>query len=206
MFYSIRRTFSLSMLAMAAFGLLLTAGQVSAQQFVLQGTDGFGLLPGNENPAATGGTGGLTAGGQGIFFDSDTNMLTIDVSWGSLRGFSDLTGDVTVMHIHQGSTNGTATTFDDSGAPFINLHTGGAGIFDGSANNGFYTNTFLFNDADRIDALNAGELYINVHTSANTGGEIRGNIVAASVPEPGSLALLGLSGAAIAMVRRRRIR
>ena len=53
--------------------------------------------------------------------------------------------------------------------------------------------------------LLAGHYYFNVHTAANGGGEIRGNLVA--VPEPGSFALMGLVSVGMAgMVWKRRNR
>ena len=55
-------------------------------------------------------------------------------------------------------------------------------------------------------ALEAGLLadhaYFNVHTSVNPGGEIRGDI--APVPEPSTLALVGLGAAALLVLVRRR--
>jgi hypothetical protein len=59
---------------------------------------------------------------------------------------------------------------------------------------------------DQLTNLFAGGLYINVHTPAFPGGEIRGQIL--PVPEPGSLALLAIGLIAIAFVRRapRRVR
>jgi D-alanine-D-alanine ligase-like ATP-grasp enzyme len=43
--------------------------------------------------------------------------------------------------------------------------------------------------------LLAGTLYINVHTSTNGGGEIRGNLVA--VPEPSRVLLAAIEGVLI---------
>ena len=48
--------------------------------------------------------------------------------------------------------------------------------------------------------LNAGKWYVNIHSTTFSGGEISGII--ALVPEPGTMALLGL-GAGALMLRRR---
>jgi uncharacterized protein (TIGR03382 family) len=46
--------------------------------------------------------------------------------------------------------------------------------------------------------LLAGNVYVNIHSQAFPGGEIRGNLI----PTPGAVALVGLAG--LAMGRRRR--
>ncbi|MFU8828724.1 MAG: CHRD domain-containing protein, partial [Phycisphaerales bacterium] len=52
--------------------------------------------------------------------------------------------------------------------------------------------------AEMVDELFAGNLYLNFHTTAFPGGEIRGQIV----PTPGAAGVL--AGAALMGLRRRR--
>jgi hypothetical protein len=164
--------------------------------FDLQGKAGFGLLPGNENSAVTvsptPGTGGETS--PGIFFDDVSKQLTINVGWGIRKGFTNLTGDATVMHIHQASSS----AFTASGGAVINLHT--LAGFSSSASNGGLNSTLTLTAAQETSLL-SGLYYINVHTSVNPGGEIRGNLVA--VPEPSSVALVALVGVPVVIARMR---
>ena len=159
--------------------------------FRLYGRVGFGLRTGNEIPAASGnGSGNVLSG---ITYDTDLNLLTMDIGWGSGNGFNDLTGNVTVMHIH-----GPANINQNAGA-LINLHT--LAGFNGSGTNGSLNDSVTLTAGQESNLL-AELLYINVHTSANGGGEIRGNLFV--IPEPSSAGLLILGLALSGFVVRRR--
>ena len=83
------------------FVTLLTGVTAEADivEFIATGEQGEGLLPGNISPGTTS-TGSGAIGNTGILFDTDTNILSVDIGWGSENGFSDLTGEVTLLHLH----------------------------------------------------------------------------------------------------------
>jgi len=56
--------------------------------------------------------------------------------------------------------------------------------------------------ANQIGNLLSGDIYINVHTPGNGGGEIRGQLYV--IPEPAAVGLAGLAVLGIAAARRRR--
>ncbi|MDB4766888.1 CHRD domain-containing protein, partial [bacterium] len=164
-------------------------------EFDLQGQAGPGLLPGNEVPAVSAagtGTGGEL--GSNITYDPATMILTLNFGWGSANGFTDLSGTATAAHLH-GATNGSQTISS-------NVLQGFSG-FDTAADSGSVMATLTLNATEAAIVLD-GRSYLNVHTSANGGGEIRGNLVrVSSIPEPSSSALLAIVGLA-GMARRRR--
>jgi hypothetical protein len=184
-------------LVVAVVGVMSFANSVEAQilSFDLQGNAGEGLLPGNENPAIT----ESSTGGEvdlGVQFDVALSRLFIDVAWGSANGFTDLTGDVTAMHIHDAGDN----DFSSNGGVLEGLN--GLSGFDASLSSGGFDGFVDITDAGDIASLLNGNLYINVHTADNGGGELRGNLVA--VPEPSSMAVCCLVGIACVSRRRRK--
>lgn len=96
--------------------------------------------------------------------------LTIDTATGALSGsvsVSGTTGAPVMAHIHQG--------FAGTNGPVV------VGL-EGSNEGALWTvpaDTVL--DAVQLASLNAGEMYINVHTAANPGGELRGQILPADI-------------------------
>jgi hypothetical protein len=106
-------------------------------------------------PNQTAGTGTVTA-----TFDPATKVLT----W--TGSFSGLTGAPTAAHFHgpaePGKNAGVAIWISTKGAPFTSPFTGSATLTDGQASD-----------------LASGLWYANIHTAANPGGELRGQMVKA---------------------------
>lgn len=135
---------------------------------------------------------------------SGTAIVTIDTdtrAWTMNLVFSGLTAPVTVAHLHRApiGVNGPVIVGLDGialsgGRPSWNLIAPGST----SLNTGGALNApFLFPAAE-LESLLLGNVYVNIHSTAFPGGEIRGNLV----PTPGAIALVGLAG--LAMGRRRR--
>lgn len=115
------------------------------------------------------------ASGLGIVdLNTDTNMLSWNITYSSLIGSQ------------------TAAHFHGAAPPGVN-----AGVRVGIGLGNPLIGSAMISDAFENEII-AGLWYVNIHSSAFPGGEIRGQVV----PTPGALALLGLGG--LVATRRRR--
>lgn len=161
----------------------LVASQAALVQFDLSPA-GTGVAPGlspsnSVPPAVSSGSGGEVL--TGIVFDTDTYMLHMALGFGSSAGFSDLTGPATAMHIHGpagvGTNAGVLINLSSLYFPYTDAAQGG--LILGSVP--YPTNL--------VADLLAGLHYVNIHTASNAAGEIRGQLIAVSIPnEPPTVA------------------
>jgi hypothetical protein len=188
-------------IVLISIGLFTFSAQANIIPFDLQGKAGEGLLAGNENGTVVGNAGSGGEVGAGIFLDDVTLELTINIAWGSGNGFTDLTGDAQAGHIH-GLTSPAPAGFTQDAGVLIGLNT--LAGWTASASSGGFNNSgnpIVLTSGQATDLV-AGRMYINIHTSVNSGGEIRGHLVA--VPEPSTIGLFAVGAAAWVLFRRRR--
>ncbi|MEQ8771070.1 MAG: CHRD domain-containing protein [Phycisphaerales bacterium] len=191
-----------------AVAVAVASGSVAAQtiNFDFEGNAGVGLLPDNEVGSNTSfGSGSPAIGGEvgaGLVFDTSTSTLNFDFQFSGLTGglFDAASG----IHFHIASPG--IDPFNETGGIAYNLNSGTDSAVtntnallatDGSVSSGRVTGFAVIRSED-VDDLLAGNFYLNIHSDAFRGGELRANLV----PAPGAAAMLGLGG--LVAARRRR--
>lgn len=176
--------------------LLSTVGMLvglSADATVLKFTaslDGLTEFPPNASPGT---------GAADLYWDTDAATMTLDVA------FSGLLGTTTAAHIHG------PTASPDTGTAGVATQTPFFVGFPIGVTSGTYAHTFDLTDpatyngsfltgagggtpagaaAALLAALQADKAYLNIHTSAFGGGEIRGFLHEVAVPDGSSTAPL----------------
>jgi glucose/arabinose dehydrogenase len=169
-----RKSIRTLFIAVALSAACVLSAQAHMISFDLVGKAGPGLLSGNQNGTINGTPGSGGEVGTGIVFNDQTGVLTINVAWGSANGFTNLTGNATAGHIHGPTASSGVAAFNEDAPVLINLDDT-AGWNPNAASGGITRSVTL--TSTQITQLFAGRLYINVHTAANGGGEIRGNLM-----------------------------
>jgi CHRD domain/PEP-CTERM motif len=165
------------------------------------------LTGANETPTPTGSPG---TGLADVTIDSVAHTLHVHIT------FSGLVAGTTASHIHccglQTQTLIVATTTPSfpnfpigvtSGSYDMSFDTSASSTYNSAFVTMFGGGTVAGAEAALFNGMVAGGSYLNIHTTAFPGGEIRGPLL---TPEPGTLLLLsaGLTGLAHRLWRKRR--
>jgi hypothetical protein len=169
-------------IALLALAVASVSANAAMWEFSIQ-ADGSQVVPGS----GSGGTGTGT-----LVYDDQSNLFTLDMS---LTGI-DAPGpvDITSTAIFAGAPGSSGTQIDNLSV-LCNWF-GANGSYEL-----FAPVFYAFPEEHEQDLLN-GNVYLQIATNARPGGEIRGQFT--PVPEPASMAILGLG--ALALLRKRRMR
>ena len=147
------------------------------------GTDvAVGLSASNEVPPSTNSTGSGNTISGGIVLDTSSYQLLVTVGYGSAAGFTDLTGTATAMHIHSPAPTGSNAPVE---IPLVSYNF----TAPNPARGGVIYALLAF-PTNAVSNLLAGLDYLNIHTVAYPGGEIRGQLI----PQPNSPPMVSCPG------------
>ena len=120
-----------------------------------------------EAPAPADSTPATAGGFATLLFNPADSTLTFAVA------YSGLSGTATLAHFHgalPGVSGGVVQTVCGVPSPAL------AGNCPSNGNSGFLQGVWNV-PADQVNALVTGQLYLNIHTDLNKGGEIRGQVL-----------------------------